>query len=47
MELEFVQGVKMGEAAARQVAETANQNGIVLSAHGPYAINLTPASQTR
>jgi deoxyribonuclease-4 len=40
MEIEFVQGVKMGEAAARQVAETAAREGIKLSAHGPYYINL-------
>jgi deoxyribonuclease-4 len=40
MELEFVQGVKMGEAAARLVAETAAREGVKLSAHGPYFINL-------
>jgi len=40
MELEFVQGVKMGEAGARLVAETAAKEGIKLSAHGPYFINL-------
>ncbi len=40
MELEFVQGVRMGEAGARLVAETAQSQGIKLSAHGPYYINL-------
>ncbi len=40
MEIEFVQGVKMGEAGARLVAETAAQEGVRLSAHGPYFINL-------
>jgi deoxyribonuclease-4 len=40
MEIEFVQGVKMGEAGARLVAETAAREGIKLSAHGPYFINL-------
>jgi deoxyribonuclease-4 len=40
MELEFVQGVRMGEAGARLVAETARSEGIKLSAHGPYYINL-------
>ena len=40
MEMEFVQGVKMGEAAAYQVAETATRTGIKLSAHAPYFINL-------
>jgi len=40
MEIEFVQGVKMGEAGARLVAETATQEGVRLSAHAPYYINL-------
>ena len=40
MEIEFVQGVKMGEAGARLVAETAQSEGVRLSAHGPYFINL-------
>ncbi len=40
MELEFVQGVRMGEAGARLVAETAVRVGVKLSAHGPYFINL-------
>jgi deoxyribonuclease IV len=40
MELEFVRGVKMGEAAARHVAETAAVENIKLSAHAPYYINL-------
>jgi len=40
MEIEFVQGVKMGEAGARLVAETARSEGVRLSAHGPYFINL-------
>lgn len=40
MELEFVYGVKMGEAGARLVAETAQSQGVRLSAHGPYYINL-------
>jgi deoxyribonuclease-4 len=40
MEMEFVRGVKMGEAGARLVAETAQSEGVRLSAHGPYYINL-------
>jgi len=40
MELEFVRGVKMGEAGARLVAETATSEGVKLSAHAPYYINL-------
>ncbi len=40
MELEFVQGVKMSRETALAVAETARSKNVVLSAHGPYAINL-------
>jgi len=40
MEIEFVQGVKMGEASAREVAKVAIEKGIRLSAHAPYFINL-------
>jgi deoxyribonuclease-4 len=40
MELEFVQGVRMGEAAAREVHQVAQENSIRLSAHAPYYINL-------
>ena len=40
MELEFVQGVRMGEAGARLVADTAQSEGVKLSAHGPYFVNL-------
>ncbi len=40
LEIEFVHGVRMGEAGARLVAETAQNEGVKLSAHGPYYINL-------
>jgi len=40
MEIEFVQGVRMGQAGARLVAETASREGVKLSAHAPYFINL-------
>lgn len=40
MEIEFVRGVKMGEDAAREVARVAAENGIKLSVHAPYYINL-------
>ena len=40
MEIEFVQGVRMDEAGARLVAEIATKEGVKLSAHGPYFINL-------
>jgi len=39
LEIEFVQGVRMGEASARQVAEVASREGIKLSAHAPYFMN--------
>ena len=39
LEIEFVQGVKMGEQSARQVAEVATREGIRLSAHAPYFLN--------
>ncbi len=39
MEMEFVQGVRMGEAGAHIVAETADRTGVQLSAHAPYFIN--------
>jgi len=39
MEVEFVQGVRMGEAGARLVAEAAAGEGVKLSAHAPYFIN--------
>ena len=39
MEIEFVKGVKMGEAGARLVAETAARERVKLSAHAPYFIN--------
>lgn len=40
MELEFVQGVKMGKESAVNVDKVRKQNGVELSAHGPYYINL-------
>lgn len=40
MELEFVQRVSLGEAGARLVAEVATKQGVKLSAHAPYYINL-------
>ena len=39
MEIEFVRGVRMNEAGAASVAETATRKGITLSAHAPYYIN--------
>jgi deoxyribonuclease-4 len=39
MEVEFVHGVKMGEAAAREAGRAALREGISLSCHAPYYIN--------
>lgn len=40
MEVEFVQGVRMTADSAREVGVVAVGAGVVLSAHGPYYINL-------
>ncbi len=40
MELEFVQGVRMGEKAAMEVRDAARRYNVVLTAHAPYFINL-------
>ncbi len=40
MELEFVRGVRMKPELAEQVREAAEKNKVVLTAHGPYYINL-------
>jgi deoxyribonuclease-4 len=47
MELEFVYGVKMAEGGARLVAEAARSQGVRLSAHGPYYINLNAAEPAK
>jgi deoxyribonuclease-4 len=40
MELEFVRGVNMSDATAVEVGKNARENGITLSCHAPYWINL-------
>lgn len=40
MELEFVQGVRMGEKGAKNVLEAAKKEEVVLSVHAPYYVNL-------
>ena len=40
LELEFVQGVRMGEEKAKKVGAVAIEEGIALSCHAPYYINL-------
>jgi deoxyribonuclease-4 len=39
MEIEFVKGVRMGEAGARLVADITTREDIRLSAHAPYFMN--------
>ena len=43
MEVEFVQGVTMGETTARQVSEEAKKLNVRLSVHAPYFINFNAA----
>ncbi len=40
LEIEFVQGVNIGETSARQIAQVAFNRNIKLSVHAPYYINL-------
>jgi deoxyribonuclease-4 len=40
MEVEFVQGVRMSPEVAFSVGELATRKNVVLTAHGPYFINL-------
>ncbi len=40
MEMEFVQGVRMGEGAAREICAEAKRLDVSLSSHAPYFINL-------
>ena len=47
MELEFVRGVKMGSETARQVREQAEKHEVVLTAHGPYYINLNSLERAK
>jgi len=47
MELEFVQGVRMGEKTAAEVNKAAEKEQIALSVHGPYYINLNAAESEK
>ncbi|MDD3662147.1 MAG: TIM barrel protein [Candidatus Dojkabacteria bacterium] len=40
MEVEFVYGVNITEESARSLGERAQKNGVTLTVHGPYYINL-------
>jgi deoxyribonuclease-4 len=47
MEVEFVQGVKMSPEVAVSVGELAARKKIVLTAHGPYAVNLNAVERQK
>ena len=47
MEMEFVQGVRMGKDTALQVAEVAKRLQIKLTAHAPYFINLNSSEMDK
>ena len=40
MEVEFVQGVRMADGVALSIKKTAARDGVVLTAHAPYFVNL-------
>jgi len=45
LELEFVHGLKLGPETARQIKIKSSQQGVKLSAHAPYFINLNAGDQ--
>lgn len=47
MELEFVQNVNVSDEMAPKVREAAEKNGIALTAHGSYYINLNPKEEEK
>ncbi|WP_048183564.1 TIM barrel protein [Methanosarcina sp. MTP4] len=47
MELEFVQGVRMREKGAKNVFEASKKEGIALSVHAPYYINLNSQEEEK
>ncbi|MFZ2498748.1 TIM barrel protein [Methanosarcina sp.] len=47
MELEFVQGVRMGEKGAKNVLEAAEKENIALSVHAPYYVNLNSPEEDK
>lgn len=47
MELEFVQGVRMRENGAKKVMEAAKKEGVALSVHAPYYINLNSLEEEK
>ena len=45
LELAWVQGVRVGEAACAAIKQTAEELGVALSVHAPYYINLNGADE--
>ncbi|RLE19493.1 MAG: hypothetical protein DRJ08_00515 [Acidobacteria bacterium] len=43
LEVEFVYGVRMSDSRAKEVGQLAREQGITLTCHGPYYINLNAA----
>lgn len=47
MELEFVQGVRMREKGAKNVSKASEKEGVALSVHAPYYINLNSPEEEK
>jgi len=47
MEMEFVQGVRLGKKAAEEIGKTAKELDISLSSHAPYFINFCSKDKTK
>lgn len=47
MEIEFVRGVKMGDAAAKEAGKKAKGLDIRISSHAPYYVNLCTADRVK
>jgi deoxyribonuclease-4 len=47
LEVEFVRGVNMNPQTQNEVKELTKQNGMVLTAHGPYYINLNAKEEEK
>jgi deoxyribonuclease-4 len=47
MEMEFVQGVRMKEDSAREIAEAARELDVSISSHAPYYVNLCTSDERK
>lgn len=47
MEIEFVRGVKMGDAAAKEAGKKAKELDVRISSHAPYYVNLCTADRVK